>query len=413
MHAYARAYILTCMHPYMADGLRSYYLNRSQPPMLTQMVAAIVDSATKPPAAGAVASGATPAAGAAAVETVGSGDGSAVEGGSARGGRWAAPQQSGAADGGSAADGAAGWPPLPPHMLAWLESALPVLDAEYRWWMRDGENGSAVRLGAQGGGGGRPVVTLNRYVVQATHPRPESYREDVQTASSVEAKARPALYAELAAGAETGWDYSSRWLSASGAAGKNRSLATIRTSRIVAVELNAILFRNERQLHRLHLLRADAIERVHLLAAAGGGGALEGGGGGGASNRRAAAAYAEAATARQAAMDAWMWSDTTGRWHDVDLASGEPLAEESAASYTPLWAVGTAPLIPLPHLPAFRHRCLHRPARHILQGAYGAKQAEGAVAALNASRLLQAGGLATTLEHTGQQWDCAAQRRLK
>ena len=26
-----------------------------------------------------------------------------------------------------------------------------------------------------------------------------------------------------------------------------------------------------------------------------------------------------------AAMDAWMWSDATGRWHDVDLACGEPL----------------------------------------------------------------------------------------
>ncbi len=42
-------------------------------------------------------------------------------------------------------------------------------------------------------------------------PRPESYIEDVHLADGLDPIAQQDLFRELASGAETGWDYSSRW----------------------------------------------------------------------------------------------------------------------------------------------------------------------------------------------------------
>jgi alpha,alpha-trehalase len=321
---------------YVPNGLRSYYLNRSQPPLLTQMVAAIVDTLLKD-----------------------------IEG---------EEQQAKAS-------------PTKQMLDELLQDALPVLDAEYAWWMRpNGTNGSrtsAVLVGPSADGS-RPSARLNRYVVETGEPRPESWREDVATASHVPAEARAALYAELAAGAETGWDYSSRWLSptpshtstpASSSGGEKPAgrrdgdgdredscaLCGIRTSKVLPVELNAILYRNERTLARLHALVDPTAPAV--------------------------AEYAAAAAARLDGMEEWMWSATEGRWEDLLLlnataeageAGGEPqpIVAESAASYMPLWA-----------------------------GACSGEQAASAAAALRSSRLLHPGGVATTLEATGQQWD--------
>lgn len=50
--------------------------------------------------------------------------------------------------------------------------------------------------------------------------------EDVATADGLDAAAKEQLYTDLASGAESGWDYSSRWL----ADGTN--LSTIRTTQV-------------------------------------------------------------------------------------------------------------------------------------------------------------------------------------
>ena len=75
-----------------------------------------------------------------------------------------------------------------------------------------------------------------------------------------------------------------------------------------------------------------------------------------------------------------MWQPATSRWHDLWWDGGEgavPRPNESAASYSPLWA-----------------------------GAFSdASQAADATAALNASGLVQAGGVATTRVPSGEQWD--------
>ena len=101
------------------------------------------------------------------------------------------------------------------------------------------------------------------------------------------------------------------------------------------MELNAILYRNERVLHRLHT-RLAAIEAREGAGA--GAGATAGTGAGTAAERAeataaaaaavaAASRYEAAAAARLRAMDSWLWSDASGCWHDLLWETGEQLPQ--------------------------------------------------------------------------------------
>jgi hypothetical protein len=78
-----------------------------------------------------------------------------------------------------------------------------------------------------------PSLTfLRRYYANWTAPRPESFREDAELARNVTGTDSPSnpqaaqLYLDLASGAESGWDYSSRWFA------DNKTQATIRTTQV-------------------------------------------------------------------------------------------------------------------------------------------------------------------------------------
>lgn len=60
------------------------------------------------------------------------------------------------------------------------------------------------------------------------------------------------LYRDLASAAESGWDFSSRWLADS------QNLATIRTTKIVPVDLNTFLWNLEQVLSKLMAASGDA-----------------------------------------------------------------------------------------------------------------------------------------------------------
>lgn len=218
---------------------------------------------------------------------------------------------------------------------------LPQLQKEYAYWMQGAQAlapGSAqahvVRL-ADGS-------LLNRYWDARDTPRPEAWLHDVRTAA--EAKDRPAaeVYRDLRAGAESGWDYSSRWL------GDRKTLATIRTTAIVPVDLNSLLY---------HLETTLALACAKTPGAAG-----------------CDTDYAALASARKTAMDKHLWSDA-GYYADYDWQQRRLRDQVTAAALYPLF-VGIA-----------------SPAR--------AKRSADTVQA----QLLRPGGLATTRLHTGQQWD--------
>lgn len=66
------------------------------------------------------------------------------------------------------------------------------------------------------------------------------------------------LWMDLKAGAESGWDFSSRWY-IDGDGHNNGTLRDTRTSRIVPVDLNALLCRSERTLASFHRVLGEPL----------------------------------------------------------------------------------------------------------------------------------------------------------
>ena len=85
---------------------------------------------------------------------------------------------------------------------------------------------------------------LNRYWDARDTPRDESYTEDVVTSRDSPVAPAAEVYRDLRAGAESGWDFSSRWLA------DGKTLATIHTTDLVPVDLNSLLWHLETSIAR-------------------------------------------------------------------------------------------------------------------------------------------------------------------
>ncbi len=218
---------------------------------------------------------------------------------------------------------------------------LKALQAEHAFWMKGATcvtaTAACLRVVRMPDGS-----LLNRYYDDRDTPRDESYAEDVATAAQAAPRAAPATQRDLRAGAESGWDFSSRWLR------DPKALATIHTTDIVPIDLNSLMYAME---HRI----ADRCAAVADTACA--------------------TRYAGLATRRKAAIDRYLWQAKPARYADWDLSSGKPTASVNAAILYPLF-VGIA----------------------------SSAQAK-AVAATTRTALLAEGGLRTTTLRTGLQWD--------
>lgn len=147
-------------------------------------------------------------------------------------------------------------------------SALPylaALEAEHAFWM-DGADRIAP------GEAHRRVVrlqdgsVLNRYWDDRPEPRPESYREDYELGQTLPAAEREAFYRNVRAAAESGWDFSSRWMR------DPSDLRTLETVDIVPIDLNSLLYHAERVIAALRAFRggpgdADVAQRFLDAAA--------------------------------------------------------------------------------------------------------------------------------------------------
>lgn len=199
-------------------------------------------------------------------------------------------------------------PPLYHMMVELLGDAEPAIAArrlhamkrEHSWWMEGAETleagqaeGRVARL-ADGS-------LFNRYWDPRRSPRDESWGEDVATANA-SGRPEPQVYQDLRAGAESGWDFSSRWLD-------GESLSSIRTTTIVPVDLNAFLFGLENAIAAC----ADA-DADH---------------------------YAQLAQNRREAMNRHLWDAENGYFTDYDIRENCPRNTLTAAALAPL-LVGAA-----------------------------------------------------------------------
>jgi alpha,alpha-trehalase len=217
---------------------------------------------------------------------------------------------------------------------------LPQLRAEYAYWMAGADSVAA-------GAASRHVVRLrdgsllNRYWDARDTPRPESYLQDVETAQQASDRPASEVWRDLRAGAESGWDFSSRWL------GDRKQLHTIRTTAIVPIDLNSLL-------HHLETTLAHACRLAE--------------------SPDCGNDYQQRADARAAAINRHLWN-RHGYYADYDWQQQVLSDQLSAAAAYPLFAGIATP----------------RRARQVAK-------------ALR-NQLLEPGGLVTTALQTGQQWD--------
>eukprot|EP00850_Spirogloea_muscicola_P006204 SM000029S10499 [mRNA] locus=s29:440833:443559:- [translate_table: standard] len=324
--------------------------------------------------------------------------------------------------------------------LALLRTALPTLAEEHAFWTRD-PHAVTVRDAR------RRTHSLSRYYAAWEQPRPESYLEDVAAAEGLAPAEAAALYREIASTAESGWDFSSRWMEYAlpplppdrariiflvksraeiltvgffmsvhilmtciakapcrrtvvdqGAGGGSsavegagaaavgarqlgerspRVLRRLRTTLIVPADLNGYLLQMEANLAHFATLVGDEARGI---------------------------AFAEAARVRRRAIEALLWSDADGQWRDLWLPRPPMQAADNsrwmatsrrtdvgcvwdggthngaalASNFVPLWCGAFSP---------------------------GDRRVSAVVSALEQSGLLQPAGIAATMEHTGEQWD--------
>jgi alpha,alpha-trehalase len=125
---------------------------------------------------------------------------------------------------------------------------LDALEAEHVFWMNGADRltpGQAVRRVVMMPEG----VVLNRYWDDLPGPRPESYRPDFQVAQTLPDSLRARFYRNARASAESGWDFSSRWMRDSS------DLRTLETTELIPVDLNSLMYNAERTIAALRAFR--------------------------------------------------------------------------------------------------------------------------------------------------------------
>ncbi len=217
---------------------------------------------------------------------------------------------------------------------------LAALAREYSFWMAGADAlapGQAHRRVVRLGDG----TLLNRHWDDRDTPREEAHREDVETAKE---SGRPPgeVYRDLRAAAESGWDFSSRWLA------DGRTLSTIRTTELAPVDLNSAMFQLEVTLARAY----DAAGKPER-----------------------AAELRVRAELRRAAVRRRFWDAGEGVFTDYLWRKEERSQAVTAATLSPLF-FGLA-----------------------------TRAQAGRVAGVVRARLLEPGGLATSTVASGQQWD--------
>lgn len=243
-------------------------------------------------------------------------------------------------------------PPLFSHMVRLLASHkgdqvlltyLPYMVAEYRFWMKGRrklavqEHKAYLRVAEMPNG-----VLLNRYYDHLVTPRPESLREDTETAKHSRGRTSDRVFLHLRAGAESGWDFSSRWFI------DGQDINSIHTADIIPIDLNCLLYDMEMTLGQTYRIMYQPV-----LA------------------RR----FEQQASRRKKAINEYCWNEETGLFHDYNFHHNERTTVSSIASVVALFT-GMA-----------------------------SKEQAAKIATTLKRDFLHQGGLVTTLNETGQQWD--------
>ena len=221
-----------------------------------------------------------------------------------------------------------------------LEKYLPHLEKEYNFWMAGADTlkpGEAFQHSVKLS----DSSILNRYWDENDTPRPESYKEDVEL--SHRSKQAPAqLFRNLRAGAESGWDFSSRWFKVSG------DFSSTHTIDIIPIDLNCLILHLEQTLKEAYQVSGNKSKVQKLV---------------------------DLTQKRKAAIKKYCWNESEQFFFDYDFVEKQIKSSFTLAGFFALFFEVASP------------NQAEEMARHL------------------ETKFLKPGGLTTTLVHSGQQWD--------
>ncbi|XP_057420497.1 probable trehalase isoform X2 [Lotus japonicus] len=231
-----------------------------------------------------------------------------------------------------------------------VKRSLPALLKEHEFWNSDIHK--VTILDAQG-----CTHNLNRYNAMWNKPRPESSIQDKTSASKFsKISEKQHFYRQLASAAESGWDFSTRWMR------DPPDFTTLSTTSVIPVDLNAFLLGMEHNIAFFAKVTGDNSTAEHFL---------------------------QISDLRKKSMNSVFWNSNMTQWLDYWLS--DSTSEEIqvlkttqqnenafASNFVPLW----------------------------MKPFYSDSSLVGSVVeSLKTSGLLCAAGIATSLSDSGQQWD--------
>ncbi|KAG8084106.1 hypothetical protein GUJ93_ZPchr0010g8488 [Zizania palustris] len=241
--------------------------------------------------------------------------------------------------------------------MVFLKRAFPSLLKEYSFWMSDIHNVAIMDNHGR-------VHNLSRYQAMWNKPRPESATIDEEFASKLTSTAaKEKFYHQVASTAESGWDFSSRWMRDS------TDMTTLATSHIIPVDLNTFILKMEQ----------DIAFFAELIG-----------------ENTVSESFSEASNARYNAIESVLWNSDMEQWLDYWLptdGNGQGVYQwKSNSQNRNIFASNFIPLWLNAH---------HSGLGRFVDEAKSAR----VMRSLQASGLLHPAGIATSLSNTGQQWD--------
>lgn len=221
------------------------------------------------------------------------------------------------------------------------QSYLSSIEKEYAYWMQ-GESEITSNDATHHVVKISEKMVANRYYDELDTPRPESYQTDISYAQSLPENKKQLFYKNIRAAAESGWDFSSRWYT------NPKDRTTIRTTDIIPIDLNCLLYITEVKLSEWYTTL---------------------------NNYQQSASFSLRASRRKAFIQEYFWSPHSHMYFDYNFQEKQQTQTWSLACVFPLFA-----------------------------GIATVQQAE-AIASHIQEKFLSKGGLITTLTNTSEQWD--------
>ncbi|ROT69953.1 putative trehalase isoform X1 [Penaeus vannamei] len=223
---------------------------------------------------------------------------------------------------------------------------IDQLVEEFEFW----ENERSVEVQGRSG----RSYKVAQYRAEVGEPRPESYREDYELAHTLKSdEAKEQLYVELKSGAESGWDYSTRWIINNNT--NKGTLQDLKVTSIAPVDLNSLLCSNALTLAQFYRKLGNyTLERK----------------------------FSNLADEKNTTMAELFWDSTDGTWYDVDINTQQKRRYFYLSNIHPIWS-----------------------------GCYGQEDSRAhtidqVISYLKKIKVLNhVGGVPTSLVESGQQWD--------